>query len=194
MIYVISDEPKNQDEFIQNLQRVLDETTDCFIQVRAKSLGSGLLGFLSNISNSIEQTQRRRLLLNVSESTLLESITQVCAEYSFGGIHLTNAVLSEIKEIPGGLVVAGSCHSQADVERANQLELDFVVLSPVKYSTTCPSDKCLGFEKFREIATTSKIPVYGLGGLSIEDMDGVIANGGCGVAAISCFWHRHLFK
>ncbi|KAJ3309240.1 hypothetical protein HDV04_006304 [Boothiomyces sp. JEL0838] len=193
MIYVISDEPQDQDQFITNLEEILNET-DCYIQIRAKSLGNELLKFLEKIGSKVDSKDCRRILINVSDLLQLDGLLDTYRKYSFGGVHLTNNVLSNISQKPEGMVVAASCHSSVDLERANELELDFVVLSPVKFSTTCPSTNCLGFEKFKELAAKSKIPVYGLGGLGIDDLPLIRENGGVGIAAISSFWHRHQYK
>ena len=63
-----------------------------------------------------------------------------------------------------------------------QLELDFVVLGPVK-------DKAaIGWPRFAEIAAGSSIPVYAIGGLSRSDREDAWRAGAHGVAMIRAAW------
>ena len=97
------------------------------------------------------------------------------------GVHFTSAALMALRERPSG-IAAASCHSRAELERAMQLELDFVVLGPVK-------DKAaIGWPRFAEIAAGSSIPVYAIGGLSRSDREDAWRAGAHGVAMIRAAW------
>jgi len=98
------------------------------------------------------------------------------------GIHFTAAQLMSLKERPRGMVAA-SCHTRAELERAMQLELDFAVLGPVK-----DKPPALGWEKFSEVARGATIPVYAIGGLTRADMDDAWRAGAHGLAMIRGAW------
>jgi len=98
------------------------------------------------------------------------------------GIHFTAAQLMNLKGKPPGLV-ATSCHTREELERAMQLELDFAVLGPVK-----DKPPALGWEKFREIARGASIPVYAIGGLARTDMEDAWRAGAHGLAMIRGSW------
>ena len=98
------------------------------------------------------------------------------------GIHLTASQLMHSKQRIAGLV-AGSCHTREELERAMQLELDFAVLGPVK-----DKSPALGWERFAELARGSTIPVYAIGGLTRADMEDAWRAGAHGLAMIRGAW------
>lgn len=98
------------------------------------------------------------------------------------GIHFTAVQLMALRERPGVGLVAASCHTREELERAMQLGLDFVVLGPVK-------DKAaIGWRRFAEIATGASIPVYAIGGLTLADLDDARRAGAHGLAMIRGAW------
>ena len=98
------------------------------------------------------------------------------------GVHLTAAELMRLGERPKGAMVAASCHTRAELERAMTLELDFAVLGPVK-------DKAaIGWPRFAELAAGSSIPVYAIGGLARSDLPDAWRAGAHGVAMIRGAW------
>ena len=97
------------------------------------------------------------------------------------GIHFTAAELMKLKQRPSGLVAA-SCHTREELERAMQLELDFVVLGPVQ------DKQAIGWPRFAEIAAGASIPVYAIGGLTRADLEDAWRAGAHGVAMIRGAW------
>ena len=100
------------------------------------------------------------------------------------GIHFTASQLMSLKERPQDLLAAASCHTGEELERAMALELDFAVLGPVK-----DKSPALGWEKFRELARGTTIPVYAIGGLTRADMQAAWRAGAHGVAMIRGSWN-----
>ncbi len=98
------------------------------------------------------------------------------------GIHFTASQLSTLKEKPKNLLAAASCHSRGELERAMQLDLNFVVLGPVKDKAT------IGWQAFAEIARGSSIPVYAIGGLARADLEEAWLAGAHGLAMIRGSW------
>ena len=101
------------------------------------------------------------------------------------GIHFTAAELMRLKHKPVNLLVAASCHSREELERAMQLELDFVVLGPVNEKADLPP---LGWKRFAEIARGASMPVYGIGGLARSDLEAAWRAGAHGLAMIRGAW------
>ena len=98
------------------------------------------------------------------------------------GIHFTAAQLMSLEQKPEGLVAA-SCHTREELERAMQLELDFAVLGPVK-----DKSPALGWPSFAEVARGASIPVYAIGGLTRADLQDAWRAGAHGVAMIRGAW------
>lgn len=101
------------------------------------------------------------------------------------GIHYTAAELMILEEKPKGMLVAASCHSRAELERAIELELDFAVLGPVMGKVDRPA---LGWARFAELARGSAIPVYAIGGLTRADLEAAWRAGAHGLAMIRGAW------
>jgi 8-oxo-dGTP diphosphatase len=97
------------------------------------------------------------------------------------GLHLTAADLMALQSKPAAMVAA-SCHTRAELEKAMALELDFAVLGPVK-------DKAaIGWERFAELARGATIPVYAIGGLTRADLQDAWSAGAHGLAMIRGSW------
>jgi 8-oxo-dGTP diphosphatase len=101
------------------------------------------------------------------------------------GLHLTAAQLMSLKQRPAGKLVAASCHTREELERAMQLELDFAVVGPVKEKAGL---KPLGWGRFAALIAGTTIPVYGIGGLTRADMQDAWRAGAHGVAMVRGAW------
>ena len=62
-----------------------------------------------------------------------------------------------------------SCHNEADLKRANELELDYCLLSPIKSKNKDSPN--MGWDAFSKLVSKSKVPVYALGGLELNDLE-----------------------
>jgi len=105
------------------------------------------------------------------------------------GIHFTASELKVLKEKPANLLVAASCHTREELERAMQLDLDFVVLGPVKRTASHKEGSILGWRQFAVLAGGAGMPVYAIGGLRREDLEDAWRAGAHGLAMISGAWH-----
>jgi 8-oxo-dGTP diphosphatase len=99
------------------------------------------------------------------------------------GIHFTASQLMGLKAKPSGLVAA-SCHTREELDRAMALELDFAVLGPVK-----DKSPALGWDKFRDLAASSSIPIYAIGGLMRVDLENAWRASAHGLAMIRGAWN-----
>jgi 8-oxo-dGTP diphosphatase len=101
------------------------------------------------------------------------------------GIHFTAAELMQLSQKPDIGLVAASCHTREELERAMQLELDFAVVGPVKEKAgSIP----LGWERFAGMVRGSTTPIYAIGGLTRADMEDAWRAGAHGVAMIRGAW------
>jgi len=101
------------------------------------------------------------------------------------GIHFTAADMMRLHQKPDIGLVAASCHTREELERAMQLELDFAVLGPVREKAGASA---LGWERFAEIVGGTSIPVYAIGGLTGADAEDAWRAGAHGVAMIRGAW------
>jgi 8-oxo-dGTP diphosphatase len=104
------------------------------------------------------------------------------------GVHWTAAMLAQATQRPADMIVAASCHTQADIARAGKLDVDFAVLGTVAPTPTHPQATPLGWEGFAAAVIGTRVPVYALGGLQSDDLDRAIELGAQGVALRRAAW------
>jgi 8-oxo-dGTP diphosphatase len=105
------------------------------------------------------------------------------------GVQLKSTQLAGWQErpLPMAQWVGASCHHADDLERAGQVA-DFATLSPVALTASHPGAAPLGWEAFARWVDMVAVPVYALGGMSLDQLDAARAAGGQGVAGIRGFW------
>lgn len=131
---------------------------------------------------TICQANSARLLLNSSPSTAV----------SFGadGVHLNSVRLLQLNERPldSNYWVSASCHNLTELVHAARINLDFVVISPVRHTRSHSDAKPIGWEEFSRLAGLANMPVYALGGMQPRHMRTAWRNGAQGVAMLSGVW------
>ena len=138
-----------------------------------------LAGDIPGLCAQLCRQYHARLLLNLAAE--VESV-------SADGIHMNSQRLLLADSRPDKALVSASCHNRHELEHAQAIGVDFVVLSPVQATASHPGARTLGWEAFSRLVDGIDIPVYALGGISEDDMDQAWHAGAQGVAAISAFW------
>ena len=104
------------------------------------------------------------------------------------GVHWTARALNAATSRPRDIVVAASCHSHADVVHASALDIDFAVLGPVRATPTHPDAAPMGWDGFQAAIAGTRVPVFALGGLQVEDLGIAVAHGAHGIAMRRNAW------
>ncbi|KAK9762269.1 hypothetical protein K7432_012160 [Basidiobolus ranarum] len=204
-IYIITDNVTDPLTFESNIDACLGHSS-AFIQIRLKSLSVKDYSCYLSSACQLAGPNAHRLLLNTGAFACLADALSTCLDSSAGGVHLvskdlmssdTKEVLNQFKQQwtkPYPPIIAASCHSKEQLKRAQLLDLNFVVVSPVLPSITCPSDNYLGWDGFHDIITEAdNLPVYALGGLDGSHLATSRKYGAQGIAAINAFWNKHNF-
>jgi len=165
--------------FIQRLQQALDNGLR-LLQIREKGWSRTELKDFAMRSIKLAHASGARVLLN-------EDI-ELAKELGADGVQLTGAQLAACTKRPDVELCAASCHNAEELKLAAELELDFVLLSPVLPTKSHPGAAHLGWEKFAELASASAIPVYALGGLQLDDMERAWIKGAHGIALLRQAW------
>jgi len=84
--------------------------------------------------------------------------------------------------------VAASCHDSGDVRAAQSLGCDFAVVGSIKQTPSHPGGPAMGWAGFAALREEVSLPLYGIGGLSIDDIPQARAHGAQGIAAIRGLW------
>jgi 8-oxo-dGTP diphosphatase len=112
------------------------------------------------------------------------------AELGARGFHASASLLKRQRRRPVGADrwFGASCHSIEDIALARAHSADYVVLGPVKATSTHPRIAPLGWDEFARIVSSASLPVYAIGGLGPDDLEDAWRHGAQGVAGISAYW------
>ena len=145
------------------------------LQIRDKALPSGeRLRFAQSVMTLAAEFPDTCVLVNDDE--------QLARAIGASGLHLSSGSLHALERRPGFERVAASCHTAADLERAANLDIDFVVLSPVMPTASHPDAAGMGWGTFGQFVEHLTIPVYALGGMRPEMLETAKAHGAHGIA------------
>lgn len=150
------------------------------LQVREKYLPSADLARFAARVIAMAHEYDAKVLLN-ADIALAQAL-------GADGVHLTAAQLQNMSQRPDLPYCAASCHSVESIQRAGDLGLDFVVLSPVLPTLSHPGAPTLGWKKFAELRADAALPVYALGGLNLSDLPTAWQHGAHGIALLRQAW------
>ena len=119
---------------------------------------------------------------------IINSDVNLAYEIKADGVHLTSKDLISIKKLPKNLIVSASCHNQEEIDIAEKLNINFLVLSAVRKTLSHPNIKPIGWDKFEKIANRVNTPIYALGGLGVKDYRIALENGAVGIASQRLIW------
>jgi 8-oxo-dGTP diphosphatase len=106
------------------------------------------------------------------------------------GLHLPSSELMAAKTRPNVEWCGASCHNAAELERARDLGLDFVLLGPVQATPSHSGAPELGWNKFADLIRDYALPVFALGGMRGSNLDQARRSGAHGVAMVRGAWAR----
>jgi 8-oxo-dGTP diphosphatase len=151
------------------------------VQLRARSLDGKPLAVLAERVKAHCDGHRAELLINGDEAL----------GRSLGcGLHLRSEQLlaQDRRPVPESQLLSASCHDAAELEHAQSIGVDFVLLGPIQATPTHPERKGLGWTKFSRLRETVALPIYALGGLGPADIGRSRRHGAQGIAAIRGLW------
>ena len=150
------------------------------IQVREKGLQAEELARFAGTVIAKARAQGARVLVN--------SDIELAQRLGADGVHLNSAQLVQLAHRPALPWVAASCHNAAELARALQLGVDFVVLGPVQATPTHPGAPVLGWDAFGVLAQGMALPVFALGGMQAADLESAWCRGAHGIAMVRGSW------
>jgi thiamine-phosphate pyrophosphorylase len=209
LLYYITDRTQFPGKESARRQSLLEKIAEAaranidYIQLREKDLSTRDLEQLSQDAASIIhklRTENRELRTRL----LINSRTDLAIAVGADGVHLRSSDISptDARKIciqcgAGGParvpapIIAVSCHTTAEVLRAESEGADFAVFAPVFEKKNVPESKPQGLAALRE-ACQAKIPVFALGGVTLENAAQCRTAGAKGVAAIRLFQENRL--
>ncbi len=134
------------------------------IQIRESAMDESMFYAYSEKVITLAHDAGAQVVFN-SNSALFGGL---CAD----GVHLTASELMNLSERPdtGDGWCGASCHNSEELNQAETLALDFVVLGPVLPTLSHPGSIPLGWRKFAALIRHYSLPVYALGGMMPDDV------------------------
>jgi thiamine-phosphate pyrophosphorylase len=199
-LYYVTDRRQFPGEGPEQERRLLLKIAECaaagvdYIQLREKDLSIRALEELARKAVAALGSSSTRLLIN--------SRTDVALACGAHGVHLPSNDLpaSEVRAIfaragferinSRAPVIGVSAHSETEIANAEAHGADFAVFGPVfeKGGTANPH----GLDRLQQIcrradSSTSNMPVFALGGITLENAHSCVKAGAAGIAGIRLF-------
>lgn len=133
------------------------------------------------LATDLCEQSRVRLMFNLPDE-IGHIITPSC-------LHLNSKKLQQYTERPECDYLSASCHNVQEMIDAQNLGVNFMVLSPVQATESHPDVTPIGWQQFSEMVAQVNMPVYALGGVSRGDMEKSWFAGAQGIAAIGALWN-----
>jgi 8-oxo-dGTP diphosphatase len=176
----ISDvEQRGEAQFLTQLDAALARGLR-LIMVREKQMSRSRLSQLARAIRSRCAPWGAQVLVNGD--------LQVAQEVDAAGLHLPSAQLMQLTRRPPVAWCSASCHDERELQQAAGLGLDFVLLGPVQPTPSHPNTPALGWERFQRLIAQYPLPVYALGGLTLDSLQRAYAAQAHGIAMVRGAW------
>ncbi|MDR2112220.1 MAG: Nudix family hydrolase [Candidatus Accumulibacter sp.] len=147
------------------------------LQLRDKTLpAAARRRFAEQVARLAAAVPGALLLVNDDESLALD--------IGAAGVHLSSARLRALDRRPDFAWLAASCHTRAELARAERLNIDFAVLGPVLPTATHPEAPGIGWPAFARLTERAAIPLFAIGGMRLESLAAAQERGAHGIALL----------
>lgn len=134
-------------------------------------------------------TELRHLTHKAGAKLLINGRMDICLAVGADGVHLPSDHLptSLVRKVVGKERIIGiSVHTLKEAVTAEKEGADYVVMGPIYWTLSKASyGSPLGIEALREATQGLSIPVFAIGGITIEKVKEVLEAGASGVAVVS---------
>lgn len=155
------------------------------IQLRAKDASSEEISELAQALLPITRSAGVGLVINDYPGVAADAGADFChlGQEDFFGAGFT--VVDQVRPQGSVLGVGLSTHKPEEAERAVQAGAGYVAIGPVYPTATKPTAKPVTLEYVRWAAANLKVPWFAIGGITLENIDSVIAAGASRVCVVS---------
>ena len=131
--------------------------------------------------------EMRSLTLKFDARLFINDRVDIAIAIEADGVHLGQKSIPPyaVRRIASRLIIGVSCHSMEEAMRAQSQGADFITLGPVYPTLSKPGMKPLGTDTLETVARKLSIPVFGIGGITNENIKEIIDRGAFGGALIN---------
>jgi thiamine-phosphate pyrophosphorylase len=207
LLYYVTDRRAFSGDDIVQRRTLLDKIEEAaqagidYIQLREKDLAPRELESFASEAVARIRGARTRVANGKRGTTLLiNSRTDVAIAVGANGVHLpandvspvdVHRVWNSNRDSLVRLTISLSCHTLEDVCRAETDGADLAVFAPVFGKKDAPTRPPIGLEGLRA-ACRSRIPLFALGGVTLENATACLEAGAAGIAAIRLFQENNI--
>jgi thiamine-phosphate pyrophosphorylase len=202
LLYYITDRSQFRGDESVRRRALLDKIAEAasagvdYIQLRERDL---TVRELEALAREVVEVVRQN---SPSTAIFINSRADVALAAGADGVHLRADDVSavDVKKLLGRsnqasttfpFLVAVSCHKKEDVIRAANDDADFAVFAPVFGKSNSPGTQAAGISALREVCQL-KIPVFALGGITVENAASCLDAGAAGIAGIRIFQENRI--
>lgn len=178
--YLVTPEPEDPARWLASLEQALSQGIRR-VQVRARSVSCDAWRSLATAAVTRCRAADAEVLLNGDIAL---------AQHLQVGVHLRAVQLVglQARPLPEGLPVAASCHTAAELQQAEALGCDFAVVGSVLPTASHPDGEPLGWPGFASLREGVSLPIYAIGGMTVDHVADARRHGAQGIAAIRGLW------
>lgn len=158
------------------LPAVLEAGVDV-VQLREKEMEAGLLlGYCDVV---------RRHTRDFDALFIVNDRVDVALAAAADGVHLGQDDLPAAdarRQLGRGLLIGLSTHSEAEIDAAGQVDVDYIGVGPVHATPTKPGRPAVGYELVEYASEEAKAPFFAIGGIDASNVAGVVAAGAPGIS------------
>jgi len=132
----------------------------------------------------------RRITRELQQFLLIAGDAALVRIVAADGLHLPEHMLGSPPNLAAFGLVSAACHNRRSLKRAENLNVDFALVSPVFKTNSHPGAPFLGVHRFARLIKGVKVPVAALGGIHSTNAAKLKPFNIIGVAAIEAFASR----
>ena len=178
-LHLVTEPRRSAEELIGGVAFALDGGVD-WIQLRDKSSPAATV--------FAQATELLRVVHQHGARLAINDRLDVALAVQAHGVHLAGQSLpvdAAVRLADKRLLVGRSVHSLDEAQAAASAGADYVTFGHVFPTTTHPGLPPRGLDELSQIVEALDLPVLAIGGISVDNIDAVLATGCAGVAVIS---------
>jgi len=133
----------------------------------------------------------KKLFSRYNAALLLNADPALVKKYAVDGVHLNSKRLLALAKRPldRSFYVGASCHDAIELQHAEEIDVDFVTVSPVNRTNSHTNSNPIGWSGLSTLIDNANLPVFALGGVNGLDLSRAWRAGAQGLAMISGVWN-----